>query len=115
MVKIRCSHHLSLCLFSTLGTTPQSVSCHTVAAACCCDTESYACRISNTSRVPHGGQISELPDYATLGRRTWPPLPKKIGHENPMNSSGALPDTAPEGERMVQNTRQVLLCCPQGH
>ena len=33
------------------------------------------------------------------------PLPKKFGHENPMNSSGVLSDRAPEGERMVQKDR----------
>ena len=40
-----------------------SVSCHMVVAACCCDAESYATGISNTSRISHGGQVSaELPD-----------------------------------------------------
>ena len=40
-----------------------SVSCHTVVAACCRDAERSATRISNTSRVTHGGQVSaELPD-----------------------------------------------------
>ena len=33
------------------------------------------------------------------------PLPKTLGHENRMNSSGALSDTALEGERMVQKDR----------
>ena len=37
-----------------------------------------------------------------LGRGTWPATSEKIGHENPMNSSGALSDRAPEGESMVQ-------------
>ena len=36
------------------------------------------------------------------------PLLKKIGHENTMNSSGALSDTALEGERMVQTDRAGL-------
>ena len=40
-----------------------SVSCHTMVVACCYDADSYATRISNTSRVTHGGQVSmELPD-----------------------------------------------------
>ena len=47
---VREPHHLSL-------------SCHTAAAACCCDAETYATVISNTSRVTHGGQVSvALPD-----------------------------------------------------
>ena len=84
-----------------------SVGCHTVAAACCCDAESYATGISYTSRLTHGGQVSaELPDEERLGRRTWPPTSEKIGHENPVNSSRALSDRAPEGERMAQTTGQ---------
>ena len=40
-----------------------SVGCRTVAAARCCDAESYVTGISNTSRVTHRGRISvELPD-----------------------------------------------------
>ena len=35
-----------------------SVSCHAVAAACCCDAESSATRISNSSRVTYGGRVS---------------------------------------------------------
>ena len=35
-----------------------TVGCHTVAAVCCHDVESYATGISNTSRVTYGGQIS---------------------------------------------------------
>ena len=31
--------------------------CHTVAAVCCYDAESYATGLSNTSRVTLGGQI----------------------------------------------------------
>ena len=43
--------------------TIQSVSCHSVAAACCCDAESYATSISDTDRVTYGQQFSvELPD-----------------------------------------------------
>ena len=50
-----------------------------------------------------GGQVSaELPDSGRLGRRTWPFSYERTGHENPMNSSEALSDTAPEGERMAQ-------------
>ena len=37
-----------------------------------------------------------------VGRRIWPPTSKKIGHENPMNGSGALFDIAPERKRMLQ-------------
>ena len=66
-----------------------SAICHTVAAVCCCEAESSANGISDTSRVTHGGQVSgELPDYYRLGGRTWPPTSKRIGHENPMNSAG---------------------------
>ena len=44
-------------------TSPLSFGYHTVAAACCGDAESYATSISNTSRVTHGGQVSEeLPE-----------------------------------------------------
>ena len=38
--------------------TNTSVCCHTLAAGCYCDAESYATEISNTSRVTHGGQVS---------------------------------------------------------
>ena len=39
-----------------------SVGCDTVAAVCCCDAESYATSISDTSSVTHDGQVSaELP------------------------------------------------------
>ena len=70
-----------------------SVTCRTMVTACCCDAESYATRISNTSRVPHGGQVSvKLPDEDRLGRRTWPPTSEKTGHDNLVNSSGALSD-----------------------
>ena len=36
----------------------------------------------------------------------WPPTSKKLGHDNPMNSNGALSDTAPKGQRMVQKDQQ---------
>ena len=50
-------------LFHSQGTTLCSVSCYAVAAAHCCDAESYATGISNTSRITHRGQVSvELPD-----------------------------------------------------
>ena len=52
VAKIWYSHRHGLGLFPSRGTTPLSVGCHTVAAACCCDTESYATGISNTSG-PH--------------------------------------------------------------
>ena len=80
-------------------------------AACCYDAESYATSISNIKWVTHGGQVSaELPDQDTLGRRT-----KNIGHENPINSSGASSDIAPEGERMEQERMvRVPLCCTEG-
>ena len=105
-VKIRRSRcHSPSGLFPGQGSTPP-VGCHTVVAACCCDAESYATRVSKTSRVTPGGQVSvELPDSERLGRRTWPPISEKIDHENPMNSSRALSDRAPEGERMVQKDR----------
>ena len=73
-----------------------------MAGAYCCDAESYATGISNTSRVTHGGQaLAERPNEDRLGRRTWPPTSEEIGHKNPMNSSGVLSDTALEGERMM--------------
>ena len=62
-VKIGSSHCRGLGLCPGQETTPPSVSSHIVVAACCCDAESYATGISNTSSVPHGGQVSaELPD-----------------------------------------------------
>ena len=67
---------------------------------CYSDSESYAIGISNTSRVTHGGQVlAELPDWKEGPDQ---PLPKNIVNENPVNSSGALSDTAPGGERMAQ-------------
>ena len=44
-----------------------------------------------------------------VGRRRWPPTSKNIGHENPVNSSRALSDIVPEGERMVQKDRVEFL------
>ena len=68
-----------------------------------CVAESSATGISNTSRVTHGGQASvELPDSDRLGRRSWPGTSKNFDHENPVNSSRALSDAVPEGERMAQ-------------
>ena len=64
---VREPHHLSVCWL------------HTVAAACCCDAESYATGISHTSRVTHGGQFSlELPDYERLGEGPGHFLPTKL-------------------------------------
>ena len=48
-----------------------------------------------------------------LGRRTWPPTPKIIGHESPTNSSGALSDILLGGERMEQKDWVGL--CSSGH
>ena len=49
--------------FPVRGPHHLSVGCHTVVVVCCCDAESYATGISNTSRVTHGGQVSaELSD-----------------------------------------------------
>ena len=63
VVKIHCSHHCGWGSFLLRQPQHPSVGCHTVVAACCCDTESYATGISNTSMVIHGGQVSvELPD-----------------------------------------------------
>ena len=55
MVKIWCSHWVG---FLVREPHRPSGGCHTVAAACHCDAESYATGISNTTRVTHGGQIS---------------------------------------------------------
>ena len=52
--------------------------------------------------VIQGGQVAaELPDCNTIGRRTWPHVSEKLGHENPMNSSGVLSDTAQEEEKVT--------------
>ena len=63
VVKIRCSHCCGSGLFPSQGTTPPICGCHPGVAVCGCDAESSASRMANTSRVPHGGQVSaELPD-----------------------------------------------------
>ena len=63
MVKKWYSHQRGLGLFLVREQLCPSVGCHPVAAACCCDAESYAMGISNSSRVTHGTQVSvELPD-----------------------------------------------------
>ena len=49
VVKVWQSHHRSPGSFLGQGTTPPI--CQTVVAACCCDAESYATGISNSSRV----------------------------------------------------------------
>ena len=75
-----------------------------------CDAESYATDISNTSRIPHGKQVSvELLDQDRPTRRIWPPTSEKISHENLMKSSRALSDLAPEGERMVKKDQAFPL------
>ena len=64
MAKIGRSHWHGPGSFPNRGATHLSVGCHTVVAACCCDAESNASGISNTTRVTHGEQVSvELPDY----------------------------------------------------
>ena len=69
VVKIQRSHHLGPGFSPAQGPTPPVCrvshhgGCHTVVAACGCDAESSATRISNSSSVTHGGQVSmELPD-----------------------------------------------------
>ena len=87
-----------------------SVGCHTVAAGCCCYPESYVLQIP---AVTHGGQVSaELPDKGRLGRRTWPHTSRKIGHGNPMSSSGEWSDIAVEGH--IKRSGRVPFCCTQG-
>ena len=99
MVKIQHSDCHGPGSFPGQGTTP-SVSCHTVAAACCCDAEICAIGISNTSRVTHRfSRTSRLrqtrkKELATHFQKNWP--------QNLMNSSGASSDIVPGGERMVQ-------------
>ena len=91
VVKIQCSHRCSLGSFPSQGTTPPACRCHTVATACCCDAESYATNISNTSssRVIHGEQVSVESSRLTqirkkdLATHFW-----KTGHENLVNSRG---------------------------
>ena len=56
VVKIQRSHHRGPGSFPSQGTIPPSVGCHIVAAACCCDAESYVTDISNTT---HDGQVSD--------------------------------------------------------
>ena len=78
MVKIQGSHPEAWAHYQIREPHPPSVSCHTVVAPRCCDAESYATRISNTSWVTRGGQVSaELPDQDRLGKRIWPPTSKK--------------------------------------
>ena len=49
---------------------------------------------------PRWTDFSRASRLGRLGRRTWPPTSKTIGHENPMKI--ALSETALEGERMLQ-------------
>ena len=60
MLSTRFSTLTAVALGSFLVKEPRhpSVSCHTVAAACCCDAESCDTDNSNASRVTHGGQVS---------------------------------------------------------
>ena len=90
MVKIWARVH-----FPVKETHHPSDSCHTMAATCCCDAESYATDISDASRFQWNFQTRQT-------RKKDRGSVRKIGHENPMNSGGPLSDTAPEGERMVQ-------------
>ena len=96
VVDIWCSHHHGLGSFPTQGTIPPSVGCHTVVSACCCDAESYATGISNTSRLIHGPKSSiHFSGASSLRKTRKKDLAthfQKIGHENPMNSSRALSD-----------------------
>ena len=87
---------------------PLSISCHTVVTACCCDAESSATGISNTSRVPHG--VSRASRLRQTRKKDLATHFQKTGHEYPMNSSGALSDTEPEGERMVQKDWTGFCC-----
>ena len=63
VVKIWHSHTVAQVHFQVRETHHLSVGCHIVVAVCCCDAESYAACISNTSRVTQGG-------LDRLGRRT---------------------------------------------
>ena len=58
MDKSLCSYHRAQVHFSVKEPHYLSVGCYTVAAVRCCDTESYATGISNTSRLTHGRQVS---------------------------------------------------------
>ena len=80
------------------------ISCWLSYCGCCCDVESYATHISNTSRAIHVAQVSvELPDYDRPGKTTRPPTSEEFGQENSMNSREVYTfDTAPEGEMMIQ-------------
>ena len=63
MVKIGRPHQRGLGSFPGQGSTHPTVGCHSVVAAYCCDAESCATGISNSSRVTRGGQVSaELPE-----------------------------------------------------
>ena len=75
-----------------------------VGTPCCCDAETSATGYFTYQQShPWWTGFSGASRLDRLGRRTWPPTSaKKIGHENPVTSSGALFDIVPEGERMTQ-------------
>ena len=63
VVKIQPSHCWGPGLFPGQGTTPLICWLSSCGSCMCCDAESDATGISNSSRVSHGGQVSaELPD-----------------------------------------------------
>ena len=80
MVKTWCSHLSGLGSFPSQGSTPPVFDCHAMAAACCCDAESWATGITNSSRVTRGGQVQ----WSFQTKVDWeegPPgrsLPKKL-------------------------------------
>ena len=78
----------------------------------------WLCVVVMLKAMPRGFQIpaeSSLVDgfqWSFHTRQTrnkaWPPNSKNVGHENPINSSGALCDTVLEGERMEQKDQAVF-------
>ena len=62
--------------------------------------------IPSIFQVPAGSPMVDRFQWSFQTKTVWEegsgnPLEKTTDHENPMNSSKALSDTAPEGERMV--------------
>ena len=73
-----------------------------MAAACCCDAEGSATRISDTSKVPQVDSLQWSFQTRQTRRKDLATHFQKTGHENPTNSSRALSDRAPEGERTAK-------------
>ena len=79
-----------------------------VAESCrerCCRLKLFSCLIPSFKQSYSGARVTKCGKVEEkVGRRTWPPISEKIGHENPVSSSGALSDKVLEDERMAQKT-----------